>query len=208
VRTPDRRVRQRLTPQARIDAILDAATAAFAADSYDQVSVGAVASAAGASEALVYRYFENKPGLYTAVVRAQLECLATRQADAAAQLPAGASARDLVRVTIGAVLDHVKESQGAWASPFFTAAYEPVAVQELRRGFRTALVAGLTEQVKNPGHRRARLAVVGFLGYLGAAAQQWVDDDCSADDREPLVEAALGALEGALGDWGSLRAPS
>ena len=31
---------------------------------------------------------------------------------------------------------------------------------------------------------------------------------CPAADRGPLVEAALGALQGALGDWGSLRPPA
>ncbi|MBI5027533.1 MAG: TetR/AcrR family transcriptional regulator, partial [Actinobacteria bacterium] len=40
---------------------------------------------------------------------------------------------------------------------------------------------------------------------LGAAAQQWASDGCPDNDRAPLVESALGSLEGALGDWGSLR---
>ena len=41
--------------------------------------------------------------------------------------------------------------------------------------------------------------------YIGAAAQQWASDGCPDNDRAPLVESALGSLEGALGDWGSLR---
>jgi AcrR family transcriptional regulator len=207
VRTQDRRSRQRLGPRARTDAILASATSAFTGDTYVRVSVGAVADAAGASEALVYRYFENKAGLYTAVVRDQLERLAVRQQESVAALPPGTSARDHVRLTIEAVLDHVKGLHVAWASPFFTAAYEPAAVQELRLRYRTELVAQLTGQLRNPDYRRAQLAIVGFLGYLGAAAQQWVEDGCPAADRGPLVEAALGALQGALGDWGSLRPP-
>nr|WP_300149972.1 TetR/AcrR family transcriptional regulator [Propionicimonas sp.] len=208
MRSADRRARQRLSPQERTDAILAAAAGAFTSTTYDQVSVSGVAVAAGASEALVYRYFENKSGLYTAVVREQLDRLAARQREAVAALRPGTSARDQVRVTIEAVLDHVRAVQAAWASPFFTGAYEPAAVQSLRRQYRQDFVASLTDQLQNPGYRRAHLAIVGFLGYLGAAAQQWVDDGCPDADRGPLVEAALGALQGALGDWGSLRPPA
>ncbi len=208
MRSQDRHARQRLSPQARTDAILAAATSAFTAATYDQVSVSAIAAAAAASEALVYRYFENKPGLYTAVVRLQFERLAARQEEVVARLDPNTSSRDLVRLTIEAVLDHVKTLRAAWASPFFTGAYEPAAVQDLRRQYRRDFAAGLAERLDNPDYRRAQLAIVGFLGYLGAAAQQWVDDGCPAADRGPLVEAALGALQGALGDWGSLRPPT
>lgn len=208
MRAGDRHARQRLTPQQRTDAILAGASAAFTHSSYDQVSMAAVAAAAGASEALVYKYFDTKAGLYSAVVRAQLDKLAARQAAAHEALPSHTSARDGVRVTIEAVLDHVRDQPAAWASPFFTAAYEPVAVQELRQRYRQEFVAGLTAQLKNPDHRRARLAIVGFLGHLGATAHQWVEDGCPAADRGPMVEAALGALQGSLGDWGTLRPPN
>jgi AcrR family transcriptional regulator len=207
VRAGDRRARQRLTPKERTDAILAAATAAFTGDSYDRVAVGAVAEACGASESLVYKYFDSKAGLYTAVVRTQLERLAVRQAQALASLRPNSSARDAVRVRFESVLDHVLELRAEWASPFFTAAYEPAAVQDLREQYRQEFVAGLIAQLKNPDHRRARLAIVGFLGHLGAAAQNWVEDGCPASDRGPMVEAALGALQGGLGDWGSLRPP-
>lgn len=205
MRTQDRRSRQRLNPQTRTEAILAAATTAFAGSSYDQVSVSAVAAEAGASDALVYKYFENKAGLYTAVVRAQLERLAARLGDAASALAPNTSSRDRVRVSIEAVLDHVTDSPAVWASPFFVGSYEPEAVQNLRLDYRQEFAAGMVAHLKNPGHRRSQLAMTGFLGFLGAVAQQWAQDGCPADDRHPLVEAALGALQGALGDWGSLR---
>ncbi|PZQ38264.1 MAG: TetR/AcrR family transcriptional regulator, partial [Phenylobacterium zucineum] len=161
MRSQDRHARQRLSPQARTDAILAAATSAFTAATYDQVSVSAIAAAAAASEALVYRYFENKPGLYTAVVRLQFERLAARQEEVVARLDPNTSSRDLVRLTIEAVLDHVKTLRAAWASPFFTGAYEPAAVQDLRRQYRRDFAAGLAERLDNPDYRRAQLAIVG-----------------------------------------------
>lgn len=205
MRSSDRRSRQRLSPQARMDAILAAATAAFTDGTYDQVSVGAVATAAGASDALVYKYFDNKAGLYTAVVRNHLERLADHQRRLTAELAPNTSARDQVRVSVEAVLDHVEDAGAAWASPFFTGAAEPAGAQDVRSSYRADLVAGLTAQLRNPDERRAQLAIVGFLGFLGAGAQQWVADGCPDADRGPLVESALGALQGALGDWGSLR---
>ncbi len=205
MRTHDRRVRQRLSPQARTEAILAAATAAFTTMPYDRVSVSAVATACGASEALVYRYFESKPGLYTAVVRAQLERLTARQLEVTAALPPNTPARDQLRLTVEVVLDQVRDTGVAWASPFFSGAPEPAEVQALRLAYREGFAARLAEQLANPGYRRARVAIVGFLGFLGAAAQQWVEDGCAADDRGALVESALGALEGGLGDWGVLR---
>ena len=41
------------------------------------------------------------------------------------------------------------------------------AVQELRQKYRQEFTAGLAERLDNPGHRRARLAITGFLGHLG-----------------------------------------
>lgn len=180
-----------------------AAREAFAAAPYDEVSVASVAGAAGASEALVYRYFTAKAGLYTAVVQDQLEGLGERQQAAVDGLPAHSSARDQMRVSVEAVLDHVSDARAAWASPFFAGAYEPAPVRDLRLRYRREFVARLTGRLRDPSHRRARIAITGFLGFVGAAAQDWAERGCPEDDRDSLVEAALGALMGALGDWGS-----
>jgi AcrR family transcriptional regulator len=198
--------RQRLGAQARREAILAAATDAFAASTFDQVSIGAVASAAGASEALVHKYFEGKAGLYTEVVRAQIERLAARQRAADAALPPNTSARDRVRVTVETTLDHVQEVGAGWATPFFTGPSEPEPVQRLRAEYRARHVDELTARLRQePGHRD-RFAFVGFLGFLQAVSQVWLEQGCPGGARPSLVTAALGALEGALGDWGVLHA--
>lgn len=199
--------RQRLSPAVRTDAILTAASQAFAANPYDQVSVAAVGRAAGASEALVYKYFESKPGLYAAVVKAQLEQLAERQRLAVAALPVSTSARDLVAVIIEATLDQVA-SAPASASPFFSGDHEPEQVAEIRQRYRTQLTDDLLSRLRNPGWTRGRIAIIGFLGFLGAAAQNWAGAGCPAELRYPLVDAALGALQGAMGDWDLLEPPN
>lgn len=198
--------RQRLSPTVRIDAILGAATAAFAAAPYDQVSVARVAHAAGSSEALVFRYFDSKAGLYTAVVQAHIDELTARQHAATEALPPNSSARDLVRVIIEATLDHVSSAR-TWASPFFSGDQEPPQVSALRQQYRTRLAEDLAARLRNPGWARGRIAIIGFLGFLGATAQDWIDADCPEELRHPMVEAALGALQGGMGDWALLEPP-
>jgi AcrR family transcriptional regulator len=197
-------MRRRLSPSVRTDAILLAARETFAATPYDQVSVAAIGRAAGASEALVYKYFDNKPGLYAVVIKTQLDELAGHQRAASAALPINSSARDQVRVIIEATIDQVA-SAPAWASPFFSGAYEPSEVAAIREHYRTQLADQLLAQLRNPDWARGRIAIIGFLGFLGAAAQHWAAAGCPADLRHPLIDAALGALRGGIGDWGSLE---
>jgi AcrR family transcriptional regulator len=199
--------RQRLQPADRSDSILAAATEAFAAAPYDQVSMAAIGRACGASEALVFKYFESKAGLYAAVVRRELDGLTESQASAVAALPPNSSARDLVRVLIEATLDQMASADNPSASPFFSAQVDPPEVDQLRADFRRQLAGQLSQRLRNPDWERGRIGVVGFLGFLGAAAQQWVAAGCPPAQRWPLVEAALGALQGAIGDWDSLAPP-
>ena len=40
-----------------------------------------------------------------------------------------------------------------------------------------------------------------YLGFIDSACLHWVGRDRPDNDRHVLVDTALGALEGALGDW-------
>lgn len=199
--------RQRLQPADRSDSILAAATEAFAAAPYDQVSMAAIGRACGASEALVFKYFESKARLYAAVVSGELDRLADRQASAVAALPPNSSARDLVRVLIEATLEAMASAGSPSASPFFSAQVDPPEVDQLRADFRRQLAGQLSQRLRNPHWQRGQIGIVGFLGFLGAVAQQWVAAGCPPEQRGPLVDAALGALQGAIGDWDSLAPP-
>lgn len=196
----DLRPRRRLDPDARRSAILDAATAAFAARPYDQVSVAALATDAGASEALVYRYFSGKAELHGEVVRAAVEDLDRRRAAAEAALPPGAPARERVRARLLAVLDHLAERPAGPASAWTPVAVEPAA--GLHRAARERDVEVLRALLLPDQGERHEYALVGFAGFTDDACRRWVARGCPQDERGPLVEAALGALEGALGDWG------
>lgn len=196
-RTPARR----LSPAQRQATILDAARAAFADASYADVGVPAIARAAGASPALVFHYYGSKAGMYEAVVADALAELAEAQASADAGLPPNTPARDRVRTWVLAHLDHVAARPRAWASGW-TGAEEPAGALERRALARAGAVEFLSGVLRPEGGRRHRFAVLGFLGFLDRCCLAWVEHGCPEDERWPLVEASLGALEGALGDWG------
>src|SRR3954463_505891 len=105
----DRRPRRRLGAEQRRAAILDAARDLFARAPYDRVSMAAVAEAAGASEALVHRYFATKSGLHLEVVRTAVESLLARQRDADAALGPHVTPHERLALSIEVYLDFVAD---------------------------------------------------------------------------------------------------
>ena len=56
--------------------------------------------------------------------------------------------------------------------------------------------------LRGPGEQaRHRYALWGYLGFIDAACLHWVERGCPDEERWGVIDAALGALEGGLGDW-------
>lgn len=190
--------RRRLAPEVRRDAILAAARPAFAGRPYGDASVAEIATAAGVSQALVFKYFESKADLAAAVVRAGAADLALARDRSDVALARPASARDRVRAALVVLLDAVARTGGF---AFGVAVDEPAPVADARAEARAEWLGWLRGVLQPAAAARDALALVGFLGFMDAAAAAWAADGCPEADRWPLVDAALGALEGALGDW-------
>lgn len=193
--------RRRLDTEVRRQAILDAAKRAYAQDTYADVPIGRIAEAAGSSPALVFHYFGSKAGLYCAVVEDAVAALQDAQADALARLPPGTSARDQVQTSLLVYLNHIATHPNSWATPL-AGGEEPRAAVELRRRARQDAVTWLRQLLQVGSWRRHSYAIWGYLGFVDQACLAWVNSGCPPEDRPALIEAALGALEGALGDWG------
>lgn len=195
----DRRPRQRLDIQQRRETILEAAGRCYAGAPYAEVSVADIATAADASPALVFHYFGSKAGLFAAVVEASIEQLRSRQAAADAALSPGVPARDRVRASLLVYLDHIADHPAAWAAPL-TGSGEPAEAVAVRRQARAEYVRSLAALLA-PDTTRHEYALWGYFGFLDQACLHWVEAGCPHDQRHAIVDAALGALEGALGDW-------
>ena len=82
-----------------------------------------------------------------------------------------------------------------------TPGVEPAAGAAVRVAARRDYADRLESLLGPSAEGRHDYAVRGYLGFVDAACRRWVDHGCPDDEREPLIAAALGALEGALGDW-------
>ncbi|VEI17078.1 transcriptional regulator BetI [Actinomyces viscosus] len=190
-----------MDPAERRDLILSVASRAFASRPYEEVSLAAIAEEAHASEALVHKYFANKAGIYAQVLRRATDELAklTRQADDA--LPPGSSARDRVRTSILTYLDFISERSPGWMTYQILAGHEPGEAAQVRQAAREVAVKTLADVVGGSRGYRDEFALWGYLGFLDDACLRWVRAGCPEDQRHSLIDAALGCLEGALGDW-------
>lgn len=197
----DRQPRTRLDPDARRAAILDAAAEAFTDQPYSEVTVSSIARRVGASDALIYRYFAGKEELYTAVVRLAIAQLLDRQAAALDDLDDGVPIRDRVRAATELYLDHIASHASAWAMPLRYPGGEPAVAAALRVNAREEYVARLRALLAPSSQVRHEYALWGYFGFLDAACLHWVERECPVGDRDSLIDAALGSLEGALGDW-------
>ncbi|AGH48474.1 MULTISPECIES: TetR/AcrR family transcriptional regulator [Sphingomonadales] len=68
--------------QDRHDLLLDAATIQFAEKGYDATSISGIARAAGVSDGLIYRYFDDKRALLSAVLERLFERIIERTVSA------------------------------------------------------------------------------------------------------------------------------
>ena len=131
----------------------------------------------------------------------RVEVLLARQAEALDALPDGVPVRDRIRAATMVYLDHIATHPDAWAMPMHRPGGEPAAVAELRARTRCDYVKRLQDLLVPSTQARHDYALWGYFGFTDAAALRWVDKGCPEEDRWALIDAALGALEGALGDW-------
>jgi AcrR family transcriptional regulator len=163
------------------------------------VSIAQIAQATGASPAPVFHYFGSKATLYAAVVDAAIRTLAGAQRAAQDQLDQSVSAKDRVRASLLVYLDHIASHPATWAAPLL-GGEEPREALDVRHHARAGYIAALRDLLEPATCARSDYALWGYFGFLDQACMRWVEAGCPDTDRHALVDAALGALEGALGE--------
>lgn len=191
-------VDRRSTPDLRRAAILDAATAAFGAAPYPTVQVARIAGAVGVSEALVFRYYPTKAELAAAVARRVADTVRAGRRDAE-RLVGSSTARVRVRAALEVHIDAVAAAPAAWVH---LRGSQPAAVHDVWRELDAEHVAWLRSLLVEVGWLRHDYALAGWTAFVQDAALTWAERGSPADERWAVVDACIGALEGALGDWG------
>lgn len=188
--------RRRLPKAERRATILAAADTHFLARAYADVVIPDLASDAGASQALVFHHFSTKAGLFAALIDAHLTDLHATRTDALATCSPGEPLHHRIYVLLDAHLAALA------ADPLLLpGAGEPAEAHEVRARGDRHLAEQLRAEIGIGDFARHRWAVIGIVGFLTRAAMVWRDGGFNENERRPLVEAALGALEGGLGDW-------
>lgn len=200
--------RRRLARSERRAQILDAAEAAFMSASYDQVSLMAIARGAGASDALIVRYFETKANLYLAVWERRLAELLMAQEESDASAAPDASPLARLAAGLHAYLDFVAARPRAWAQQFLAPDGEPAGAAWFRHRWRRRYAELIRDRGNLPDHRLIDTALAGFIALNEAMCFEWVRRDCPDDERETIVAmgvAALNALLAHAADHGAHR---
>jgi len=175
--------------------IIDAARKLFASRPYDQVTTSEIAKSAGVAYGLIAHHFENKRGLYLAVMNEIAVEIAAVQL---VPPPKGASLLDQLRHALRnhiAYIDSYSDSFVALLRGALGADVEhQAAVDRLRwlGAERILLALGITEPVP----AALRTAMHGWVGYLD---EMMIDRIRHRDvEAETLVELATAALVATL----------
>lgn len=193
--------RRRLSSAERRAVILEAAGDLFGQAPYSEVPTQKIADQSGSSQALIFHYFGSKAGLYSAWVGETMQKLHNTIDAALDELPPNTSSRDKVRTAVEIYLGHVQAQPLSW-SLTRRGNDEPPEATNTRLEFQDQMFTKLMGLL-DPQSRRGEFAIAGIFGFIDAACLEWVDNDCEADDYYSLLDAILGSLQGALGDWGN-----
>lgn len=188
--------RRRLPKAERRATILTAAGRHFTTHSYPAVSLTEIAADAGASQALIFHHFSTKAGLFAALIDAHLTDLHSHRAASLAALDEGQP----IHHRIDTLLD--SHLRAVAADPLLVpGAGEPAEALAARARGEASFAEQLATEIGVSSVARHQWAVAGIVGFINRAVTVWRDRGFNDNERRPLVEATLGALEGGLGDW-------
>jgi AcrR family transcriptional regulator len=188
-------VRARLDVDERRAQLLAVGLAAFSDRPYDDVSIDAIASAAGVSKGLLYHYFPTKRDLYVAALddAAQRLCDETTRES---QTEAG-PANQLVR-GLSTYLDFVERHGKAYVALMRGGLGSDPEVAAIVERTRRAFADVILEHV--PGGEKARplvaIALRGWIGFVEATSIDWVLH--RSVHRNDLVELLAAELVAAM----------
>jgi AcrR family transcriptional regulator len=190
--------RVRLDVEERRSQLVELGLQHFGERAYDDVSIDAIADAAGISKGLLYHYFPTKRAYYAACVREAASRLV-----ACTELENGVSPLASLHAGLDAYLSYVKAHARAYATLMRSGVgVDPEIariVDETRASFVERLTSGFavsetTGFLESP---LVRLALRGWVGFAEAASLGWVEA-VAAGAHAPSQDEVRELLAGAL----------
>ena len=179
--------RQRLPPAERRAVIVEAAGPLFGARGYDGATLDDIAAAAGVTKPILYRHFDDKQGLYLALLERHHEDLPTF----AAAIPGEGSPEERLRAVLEVWFAYAQERSYSWQMLFRDSGGGP-RVREYRSEVHARANAVLIEIIRAqsrtpiPEHELEPLAELLSMG-MASLVLYWIDNP--ALDRQSIVDA-------------------
>ena len=182
---------RRLDVDERRRRLLEQGAELFSRHAYADLSMAAIARAAGISKALLYHYFPSKQAFFVATLQQQAAELAARL-EADPSLPPA----DQLAAALDAFLGWVEEHAEGYGKLLVGAATHPEVrelVDAVRAQTTERILAGIAP---DPAPPAVRAAVRGWLWFLDGVLLDWLEHrDLGRDELRGLL---LGTLLGAM----------
>lgn len=184
--------RRRLAPEHRRAQLIDVAAKMFAAQSYDQVSMDAVAQRSGVTRALVYRHFPRKRDLFVAVYRQAADRLLT-----SVQFDPDVPLEKQISVGLDAHFDYFEANRHTVLAANRALA-DDAAVQAIIRDelgvLRDRAVNAITTDI--PNRQQISAVLLSWLAFVRVLSVEWLTD--ATLDRSQVHDISVAALGAAL----------
>ncbi len=184
--------RTRLAPDSRRAAILEVATAAFAAGDYASVSLAEVSRRSGVTPGLVNHYFGTKRSLYLTVLKEAATQVSTLVRTDLGQL----SQQERVERNLNEFLDSVEHDREAWTLLFGARSRRDPEVLELIAEIRAETIDRMARNNVGDAEPAPELLIALriFQGAAEAAAGEWLSGRAERAQVLELLRLALQAL--------------
>jgi len=197
--------RVRLDVDERRTQLVELGIEEFGSRPYDEVSIDAIAQAAGISKGLVYHYFPTKRAFYIACIREG----ATRIVSSIEAVPDDSTAApfDQLRAAIDRYLEYVRVHGVAFATLMRSGVGADKEITEIIDETRDVLLAllrkGLGELFPDAVEQKGSLldiAMRGWIGLVESSSIAWVDTTLAKDLKKvaPTAEQLRDTLSEAL----------
>ncbi|AZG44781.1 putative HTH-type transcriptional regulator [Gordonia insulae] len=186
--------RTRMSPEARRDQLVELGLDMVRDRPLEQVSIDAIAEAAGVSRALLFHYFESKQDFHVAIARAQAdEMLECTEPD-----PRLGDPITMLSASMSAFVDYVSDNRKAYMAFMRGSSSADPAMREVFDQTRSVMASRVFDHAPALGISVTpvvEMTVQGWISFVEETTISWLTDPViTRDQLLALITAALPAL--------------